>query len=148
MENMPLSFEVKLDRIPVVLTVEGKRLEYSLRELDGTDRDAFVQSMQDRADKGSDVISNVIGLQSSLLCKSLYDENGTAVTAEKCQKFPSTMLSELFIASQKLSKLDENESEAIMKAKVKFCTALKNGRPHEVLLKALIAEYENEPKNS
>lgn len=108
-----LEFETTLKEIEVV--IDGK--PYILRELDGHQKGRYLNSMKDRIKlnaKGEvQSFSDYSGLESALLSKCLYDENGVLVQAsimngnEKQKGWPSTMLTALFNTAQTLSGLTE-----------------------------------------
>ena len=110
---------VVFQKVLVDLTMEdGTVKEYSLHELGAEPRDDFLSDMGGRMvhdvhGKPTNQIKRYKDIQSYLISKTLYDENGDLVTLEVLRKFPASVLSMLFKASKKLSGLDElGEKEA------------------------------------
>jgi phage FluMu protein gp41 len=154
-EKVALSFDLRLRSIPIVMTVEDdKKVEYTLKELNGKDRDAYMQDMRGRMEKGSDRINNFVGMQAALLSKSLFDENGTAVSTDKVQKLPSSMLNKLFSEAQDLSDIGADDDEEMELAKDELVeAALSFSDPDDktvidtILVKAKKVSELNEVKN-
>ena len=119
-----LKFSTKLQEIPV----EMDDKHYTLRELNGDQRDTFLQDMKSRVVPGSikddkAEVKNFNGLQASLLIKTLYDENGKSVPKDVIQSYPATVVQALFEASQELSKLSDGKKEGNKKDSDKDDTA-------------------------
>lgn len=119
--DLPESLEFSLDRrtIPVVLndSKTGTSRTYALRELDGTERDRYLNLLAARTKVGKDGkpqgIKDFKDLQADLVSKSLLDDNGENVPTNMIQKWPVSVQAKLFKMAQKLSALeDESEKEA------------------------------------
>jgi len=119
-----LTFKTTLKEIPV--EIDGKSCV--LRELDGHQKGTYLNSMRKRIKLNSkgDIESFVdySGLESTLLSRCLYDEDGKLIPAsvmdgaEGRNGWPSSMLSALFTAAQELSALTE-ESRKEQEAEAK-----------------------------
>lgn len=120
MSNEPLRFELRLNRRDVVLvdpeTDEEKN--YYLLELDGTERDGYLNTVSSRIRVGADgkgQVKNFDGFQATLIAKSLHDaDTNEKVQLKVIQKFPAKVQGALFKAAQDLSGLDlevEGEEE-------------------------------------
>lgn len=109
-----LSFTLKLKEAPVQITdAEGQEHSFVLRELNGRDRDSYLDQMGERM-KFSPTgkmagMKNYKGIQTGLLSLCLYDENETLVSMKTLQEYPSTALSDLYDAACELSALDKGE---------------------------------------
>jgi len=119
--DLPESLEFSLDRrtIPVTLndSKTGTSRTYTLRELDGTERDRYLNLLAARTKVGKDGkpqgIKDFKDLQADLVSKSLLDDNGENVPTNMIQKWPVSVQAKLFKMAQKLSALeDESEKEA------------------------------------
>jgi hypothetical protein len=114
-EIKELSFSLALKEIPVKLvTKEGVQKVFTLVELDGSQRDSFMQDMADRIEfQGGKVskITNFEGMQSNLLAMCLYDDKKQLIPIEELNKFPAGVLTELFKTAQKISGLELTEEE-------------------------------------
>lgn len=112
---MALRFSVTLKSIPVEIEEEGKVKTYTLRELKGPDRDAWLNVLSKRMKfdaKGTPQgISNYAGMFSGLVAKCLYDEKGQLVPEEVIQSWPAPVSMQLYLEAQKLSGLEANAGE-------------------------------------
>lgn len=108
-----LSFDLELEEVPV--TIAGEK--YVLRELDGKQRDKYLDGLGKRlAPAGRDgkaqTVKNFNGLQSSLVCMCLYkDGEDSPVDAHTIQTWPARVVAGLFDAASDLSKLGEEEED-------------------------------------
>jgi hypothetical protein len=105
-------FRLVRKQIPVELEdAGGKVLRCVMRELDGQERDKFLNIMSTRMKtdaKGKPSgVKDFTNLQASLLVASLFKPDGKPFTSAELQKFPSSTQTELFKMAQKLSGLDE-----------------------------------------
>lgn len=115
-ENAPLRFVLRRKEVPVEMEMEdGTVKSYTLREMEGRDRDAYLNSMGDRMKFSNN--GKVIGLKSfdghqgKLLTRCLYDEHGELVALKDCQSFPTSVLDALFKRAEKLNALDVKSEE-------------------------------------
>lgn len=102
---MPLIFE----------TTDGVEKKYSLREMLGKDRDAYLTKMGDKVRYNANGkvtgIKSFDGLQASLLEKCLYDENDHLVSVTDIQNFPTKTQNELFKLAQDLNGLSQKAED-------------------------------------
>ena len=101
-------FELKLKQQDVELSKE----KYTIFELTGRQRDEYLNNVSQRVKYVNGVatgMSNLTGLQSSLLAMCLKDEDGKLVKESVIQDFPGSVQSQLFTIAQKLSGLDQAE---------------------------------------
>lgn len=111
-----LSFVLKLKEVSVRITdLDGQEHAFVLQELNGRDRDVYLDQMGDRmkwnvAGKTSG-LKNYKGIQTGLLALCLYDENGDLVKKEALQGYPSSALSDMYDAATELSALDKGEEK-------------------------------------
>jgi hypothetical protein len=103
--------------LPVTLKEQRVLLggrSYTLRELDGLGRDAYLSEMLKRVvikeDGKIDPPRDVSGLSILLLSLTLHDPDGKPVPAEVIGKWPSPTVEALHQASQKLSVLSMTEA--------------------------------------
>lgn len=107
-----IRFDLKLGRQNVELNDPntGQVKLYYLQELDGTERDAYLNTVSSRIVVGKDgksTVRNFDKFQTNLIAKSLYSaETETLVPAADIQKFPARVVSALFKLAQDLSGLD------------------------------------------
>jgi hypothetical protein len=109
-------FRLVRKQIPVELEdAGGKVLRCVMRELDGQERDKFLNIMSTRMKtdaKGKPSgVKDFTNLQASLLVASLFKPDGKPFTSAELQKFPSSTQTELFKMAQKLSGLDEKPED-------------------------------------
>ena len=119
-----LEFSLKLKSRPVVLIeVDDTKSNCTLCEFDGEGRDAWFDFVQSRMNvsgttgKSEDVKVEIKegrdmkGFQAKLLSLCLHNPDGNLFTEDVIQKFPSTVLSGLFDAAQKINGLTLEEQE-------------------------------------
>jgi hypothetical protein len=121
-----LSFTLVLKSTPVEMEIKaGEKVQYALKELSGSDRDAFLKfttSKITQNEKGEDIVKDPTGIQSCLLARALYDQDGKSVTQEVIESYPATILSTLFDVAKELSGL-EDEVLDLDEAKEALCEA-------------------------
>jgi len=102
---MSLKFTLKLKTLPVELDEK----QYTLTELTGQQRDAYLNVSANRVkmdEKGKVTgIKNFDGLQTHLLSLSMRDPQGQLVLETEIKGWPSTVVEALYAESQKLSGL-------------------------------------------
>ena len=113
-----LSFNLELKTVPVTMKFEDGDKDYTLKELTGKSRDAYMQSLQSKMRFGKDGkpagLKSFEGLMNGLLTKTLFNEDDEPVKADEINTYPSSVVGALFTASQELSGLnlsDEDEEE-------------------------------------
>jgi hypothetical protein len=104
----------------VVATTPAGAMEFEIRELDADSRDSYMDLLGQRIDIGTDGqphrIKKVSGMHTELLELCLYRE-GKRVPASEIGKWPSSVVSVLFTAAQKINKLSKSEEELVAEAK-------------------------------
>jgi hypothetical protein len=110
---MGLEFSTTLKQVDVV--IDGA--SYKLKELNGTLKGKYLQSMGSRVvinEQGKVAgMKSYEGLESALLCLCLFDSEDKAVPKVVIEKWPSTMLTSLFEAAQELSGLNQEGQEKL-----------------------------------
>jgi len=113
-EVMRVSLRLK----EVSIELEGEKGEvkkWKLRELNGTDRNGYLNKMSSRVKTGKDGksvgIKSFDGFQADLLSLCLYDENGELVSAEDIETLPSNAQQKLFEKAQEISGLNVGSEE-------------------------------------
>ena len=114
-EVMRLSLERQTVDI-VLSTADGEEKTWTLRELDGTQRNKYLNKMTNRVKIGPNGravgIKTFDGFQSDLLRACLFDESGEPVSVEDIEQLPSSTQMALFERAQQLSGLNTSEEEA------------------------------------
>jgi len=94
---------------------DGSVRTYTVRELNGTLRDQFFDSMNRRAtgitSEGVRSFKTFKGMYSDLLSLSLFDAHDQPVPADTIQQWPSSTQEELFRIASQLSGLDRKAVE-------------------------------------
>lgn len=113
----PKRYRLKLREEPVEIEDhEGKPRIFTLRELDGSQRDEYVEVVRSRSKFGPDgkllAPPNESGLQPLLLSKCLRDEKGVLVSFETIAKWPASQLEGLFEEAVAVSGLGKEAAEA------------------------------------
>lgn len=113
-----LEFSLNLETIPVKINGE----QYLLVELDGRERDHYLNSLGNRVRIGPNGqptgMKTFDGLQASLVAASLrkvVDGAREQVDAATVQKWPARVVDALFKEAQRLSALDEKTEEEVGK---------------------------------
>jgi hypothetical protein len=108
--------KLSLERTEVEVELEGKDGEvkrWLLRELDGSERNRYLNKMKDRVKVNKDGkgvgIKSFDGFQSALLTISLFDEHGENVTKDVIEGLPSKTQHQLFKKAQEISGLSDEE---------------------------------------
>lgn len=113
-----LEFNLEFQEVPVKIKDEsGNVKNYTLREMDGKERDKFLNNMGSRMRIGSDGkpsgIRDFNGMQSGLLTRCLLDEEGKQVSDAVIQGWPAKVQTALFMKAQEMNGLSEGaEAEA------------------------------------
>lgn len=113
---------VPVDDIPVFkLTRREKKIKiedgngdtkgYVIREMMGTDRDKWLNTMATRMkvdNKGNSLgVREFDGLQSSLISRCLYNESGALVLIEVISRYPASVQKSLFSLCEELNSLGD-----------------------------------------
>jgi len=95
---------------------EGVDEDHTLREMDGKDRDTYVQKMRSRMTihEGKPTgMKNVKGMQTDLVVLCLYDDDGERLKRDFIEGFPATTLQSLFDDCNVMNGLvDDEEAES------------------------------------
>lgn len=94
---------------------EGLMQNYTLKELNGDQRDEYLEQINARRDKEGKEIGKVKGATADLLCRCLYGPDDKLVTAKTIGEFPSEMQLDLFKDAISLSGLDKEAKEQAKK---------------------------------
>lgn len=114
MKHEPLVFTLEREEIPVVIDSQ----EYVLQELDGSERDRYLNGLTNRMrvnNKGDLAgIKNFDGLQASLVAASIRLVDGLErkpVLLKTVQGWPAKVVKQLFDAARELSGLDDEDEK-------------------------------------
>lgn len=116
-----LEFDLKLNEQPVILKdAKGVPTHYTLREMDGNQRDEHMQDSASRMkfdEKGNAKgLSSYKGIQSKLISLCLFDAEGKPVPEKTINAWPATTISGLFKAAQQLNSLGDDAEAAAKNA--------------------------------
>lgn len=112
-----LSFSLKLKELPVKIeTTKGIEKTYTLKELTGAGRDAYMddfstRTIRDKDGKPTAQMTKTKNFQAGLLHSCLFDDKDKPVDVEVIQSWPSNVVSDLFLAAQELSGLGRAAGE-------------------------------------
>lgn len=114
----PKKYSKKLRTLEVLIEEEdGSEQTYTLKELRGPERDAFLKHRSQFLDKDDKPIpEKMSGLMASLLAGTLYGPDGSLVTVESVTNLPSDTQIGLFQDSVALSGLDKGAERAAKNA--------------------------------
>ena len=94
---------------------EGEKT-WTLRELDGTQRNKYLNKMTSRVKMGAGGkavgIKSFDGFQADLLKMCLFDENEEAVSIEDIEALPSSTQQEIFKKAQQLCGLEDDKEKS------------------------------------
>lgn len=120
-----LKLNLSVSTLPVELDDNGTPQAYYLREMDAASRDKYLDTVSDRvrvtADGKPAGIKKFDGMQADLVSRCMFYGDGNnkdkPVSKEVIQKWPSSVVSQLYTEAQKLNHLiakekDEIEAEA------------------------------------
>lgn len=118
-QNKPPVFSLRLEEYHFVLETEaGDEVQYKLVELDGTQRDAYLNAMSSKMEmrNGSMRIKSFDGLQAQLLSRCCYCKNPETgdwekVTVQEIQLWPSRVTKVLEEQAKQMSGLDDDEDD-------------------------------------
>ena len=111
-----LCFDLEIKHYPVKFKEkDGTISELVLHELDGTQRDKFLNQLGDRTrimKDGTTKMKNYDGMQADLLHRCLYRKDTEKyLTVKEIQQLPSRVVNKLFSKAQKISDLGESDSD-------------------------------------
>jgi len=116
MDEQVMRLSLRRQEVTVILVDGQQERRWKLRELNGTERNQYLDKMSSRFKIGKDGkavgIKNFDGFQADLLRASLLDEKGEPVSAEVIEALPSSTQQELFKRAQRLSGLDTEAQES------------------------------------
>jgi len=97
----------------VVITLAdgaGLEQEYTLREMTAAQRDRYLDGISGRMRLGPDGksvgIKKFDGMQADLLSLCLFGPDGNLAAADEIQKWPSSVVGQLFTMAQEINSLD------------------------------------------
>lgn len=114
-----LVFSLDRQKIPVKLQdpKTGNFSYYTLQELDGTERDKYLNMLGQRMKVGKDGkpqgIKDFKDLQADLVSRSLLDSESKNVPVAMIQRWPVSVQSALFKQAQRLSALEEESEKEV-----------------------------------
>ena len=110
-----LEFSSDLKEQPVVIKGKSGTKNCVLKEMDGTNRDVYLNGMKDHMEMVDDkmTVTNYSGLHAMLLKLCLY-EGDALVSEEYIQSLPASTQNELFKHAQLLNGLTD-EAEVVVK---------------------------------
>jgi len=111
MKTAPQRFSLVTERVEIQLAdAEGKEQTYCLREMTAADRDRYLDGISGRmriAPDGKSLgVKKFDGMQADLLSLCLFGPDGKLVAADEIQKWPSSVVGQLFIIAQQINRLD------------------------------------------
>lgn len=111
------SFDFVLDFQQVPVTIRdpktGQVTEYILRELDGLERDRYINSMKKRVTVAgkSATVTDFEGMQATLLSLTLCRvDTGKGESVETIQRWPARIQNALFIKATEISGLERSSA--------------------------------------
>lgn len=109
-------FDLFKEEINVSLKEPGSNSprECVLREMDGFQRDTYLNSQRNKLDKASNSVKDFLNVQASLIAQCLYEKNSDApIPQSEIQKFPAKVQTGLYNICMKLNGFDAGaEAEA------------------------------------
>src|SRR5438093_101548 len=90
---------------------DGSIGKYTIKELEGTQRQEFIRLVSSRMKPGPDgqptSLESTGELEIKLIAASVYDPSGKLVTEQEVLQWPSTIITGIFEISSHLSALDQ-----------------------------------------
>lgn len=117
MSKDPLRFSLRREEISVFLSDPNneEEKEYILREMDGDERDAYLNSLEGRMkQKGKEMrVARFDGFQVSLIRRCLYHSgvDGKLVEEKEIRAYPSSVQNALFDEAHKLCGLGTDSED-------------------------------------
>lgn len=112
-----LKFKLQPAKSPVELeNTGGTVINYELREMFASERDAYLDTIRDRMKYSKDGkpvgVGKFDGMHADLLTRTLFNTTSDQpVTKAEVQQWPASVTAELFRAAQELSGLNLTEDE-------------------------------------
>jgi protocatechuate 3,4-dioxygenase beta subunit len=112
----PLQFTLVTEIVPITLTtVDGKTVNYELREMSSASREKYLDTLGDRVRYGPEGkpcgIKKFEGMQADLLTLCVFDSEGKAVTKAEVQKWPASVAGGIYESAQELNHLNEEKKD-------------------------------------
>lgn len=112
----PLTFDISLGEIPVILGKDGAQKRYVLREMDGRARGRYLDTIKDYLildEKGKcRGLKKLSGHQTTLLSFCLFEVDGESpVPIEEIEMLPSRVITDLFDAANQQNGLDKEAGD-------------------------------------
>lgn len=112
----PLELSLCVTKVPVTLTNgEGAALQLEMREMDASNRDRYLDRLANRVRLDTDGkpagIKKFDGMQGELLSLCLHRPDGSLVPEAEIQKWPTSIVSQLYKAAQELNYLNREAGE-------------------------------------
>jgi hypothetical protein len=110
----PVEFNLELEEVEVKLNREGQTKVCVLREMDGYQRDLYLNSQRGKIERGTTNLKDFSDVQSSLISKCLFDKaSGEQVKVDEIRQFPSRVQMKLYKMCMQLCGFDvEAEDDA------------------------------------
>lgn len=114
----PMEFVLERTVVPVKITgKDGVVVEYTLEEMDGKARDAYLTASSKRIKMQGGVVNtsgmNFDGLQAELLTRCMYGPDHTPVTLAEIQGWRSSISAALFKRAQQVNGLTPETKETV-----------------------------------
>ncbi len=95
------TFRLKLKEVPIRLVgaTDGMTRNYTIRQMTGVIRDAYLEWQRQRVDRhedGSVKILNYMDLEAHLIALMLHDDKGVPVPITEIRQYPDEIQEELF----------------------------------------------------
>lgn len=107
--------EITLDREEVEVTLKSGQSERkcALREMDGFERDKYLNEQRTKLDKASQSLKDYTDVQTSLIAMCLIDKStGDKLTVQEIRQFPSRQQAKLYDLCMEINGLNVNAEEA------------------------------------
>lgn len=109
---MSHSYKLKSASVPIELENEdGSVLQLAMKEMDAASRDKYLDELSTRmrfdAEGRPAGIKKFEGMQSDLLALCLFNPEGKAVVKSEIQKWPASVVSDLFKKAQAMNHLTQ-----------------------------------------
>jgi hypothetical protein len=109
-------FDLELEEMDVKLKLNGQVRECVLRELDGFERDQYLNSQRGKIERGTQNLRDFSDVQSSLISACLFEKNGERIPVKEVREFPSKVQMRIYKLCMELNGFDivaEQESKNV-----------------------------------